>query len=62
MTIHNRNNMNTKIKFIILGAALCLPLSMVAKPKSLEDKALETMKTATRYMMDKVSYNGGSVV
>ncbi len=52
--------MNTKTKFIIL-AAVCLPLTLSAKPKSLEDKALETMKTATRYMMDVVSYNGGFV-
>lgn len=52
--------MNTKTKFIIL-AAVCLPLTLSAKPNSLEDKALETMKTATQYMMDVVSYRGGFV-
>ncbi len=52
--------MNTRIKLLLL-AATCLPLTLGAKPKSLEIKALETMKTATRYMMDTVSYRGGFV-
>ena len=29
--------------------------------KKLDDQVINTMKTATRFMMDKVSYNGGFV-
>lgn len=53
--------MHYAIKTIFAAAVLCLPVAVSAKPKSLESKALETMKTATTYMMDKVSYNGGFV-
>ena len=45
--------------FLIL--TLLVPLALSAKPKSLEAQALETMKTATQYMMDVVGYRGGFV-
>ena len=47
-------------RFLFL-AALALSLPLAAKPKTLSEQALETMKTATRYMMDVVSYRGGFV-
>ncbi len=47
--------------------ALCLCLASAACPgraqtgEELNSRVLETMKTATQFMMDKVSYNGGFV-
>lgn len=46
---------------LILALAGLLSLSLTAKQKSLDEQALQTMKTATSYMMDKVSCNGGFV-
>lgn len=37
------------------------PATLSAKSKSLDERALDAMKTATRYMMDSVSYRGGFV-
>ncbi len=52
-----------KLKCVVAGwmtAALFLvPFSAQASKKN--DKVLEVMKTATRFMMDKVSYQGGFV-
>lgn len=53
--------MNTNIKQLVIALAICLPIAVSAKPKSLDASALETMKKATQFMMDKVSYNGGFV-
>ena len=47
-------------RFLFL-VALLVPLSLAAKPKSLEEQALDAMKSATHYMMDVVSYRGGFV-
>ena len=53
--------MKTTVNRILLTLTLLVPLTLQAKPKSLETQALETMKTATQYMMDVVSYRGGFV-
>lgn len=53
--------MNTKLKMALVSVALLAPLALFAKPKTLEQQALETMKTATKYMMETVSYRGGFV-
>ena len=47
--------------------ALCLCMAnfacagMAQTNKKLDDQVINTMKTATQFMMDKVSYNGGFV-
>ena len=51
--------MNTKINRIFCLLAVLLPVSLSAAQNKLEDKALETMKKATQYMMDEVSVGGG---
>ena len=50
-------------KFLLLATSLFLCLGIFAAPKSnkLDDQVLKTMKTATEYMMDVVSYRGGFV-
>ena len=54
--------MKTHFNRLLACSLLLLPLSLpAAKPKSLESQALETMKTATQYMMDVVGYRGGFV-
>ena len=53
--------MKTTSGRIGLFLLLLLPISASARPKSLETQALETMKTATQYMMDVVGYRGGFV-
>ena len=53
--------MNTKINRIFCLLAVLLPVSLSAAQNKLEDKALETMKKATQYMMDEVSVGGGFV-
>lgn len=53
--------MNTRINRIFCFLAILLPMSLSAAQNKLEDKALETMKKATRYMMDEVSVGGGFV-
>ena len=53
--------MKTTINRFCLAVLLLAPLTLQARPKSLETQALETMKTATQYMMDVVSYRGGFV-
>ena len=53
--------MKTTSGRIGLFLLLLLPISVSARPKSLETQALETMKTATQYMMDVVGYRGGFV-
>ena len=53
--------MKTTFGRIGLFLLLLFPLSAPARPKSLEVQALETMKTATQYMMDVVGYRGGFV-
>lgn len=53
--------MKTTINRFLLLFAVLLPLTLQAKPKSIERQVLETMKTATQYMMDVVSYRGGFV-
>ena len=53
--------MKTTINRFFLAVLLLAPLTLQARPKSLETQALETMKTATQYMMDVVSYRGGFV-
>ncbi|MGI5848412.1 MAG: pectate lyase [Candidatus Cryptobacteroides sp.] len=45
----------------VLALGFACAFSSFAKQKSLHDQALEAMKTATAYMMDHVSYNGGFV-
>ena len=45
----------------IIAAAAIMPLQIQAKQKGLDGQALETMKAATQFMMDKVSRNGGFV-
>lgn len=49
------------INRMLFAAVLSLPLTLAAKPKTVEARALETMKSATSFMMDRVSFNGGFV-
>lgn len=53
--------MTAKLKPLFAVFAIVLPLTLAGKPKSLDSQILETMKKATVYMMDSVSYNGGFV-
>ena len=53
--------MKSLIHRLLVLTCLLVPLTLTAKPKSLEAQALETMKTATQYMMDVVGYRGGFV-
>ena len=56
-----KNHMKSLIHRLLVLTCLLVPLTLTAKPKSLEAQALETMKTATQYMMDVVGYRGGFV-
>lgn len=51
--------MNTKTKTLLCFTAILLPPMLFAAPRITEEKVLNTMKRATEYMMDEVSYNGG---
>ncbi len=48
------------ILILLCLAGACMSVS-AANDKKLEEQVLKTMKTATQFMMDKVSYNGGFV-
>lgn len=57
---------NTKkekgVKSLMFALVMMLSMSMFAgNNKKLDEQVLKTMKTATQFMMDKVSYNGGFV-
>ena len=50
------------VKSLMLALVMMLSMSMFAgNNKKLDEQVLKTMKTATQFMMDKVSYNGGFV-
>lgn len=53
--------MSLKLHAIALLTMAAMPFSTSAKPKSLDAQALDAMKSATHFMMDKVSCNGGFV-
>jgi len=44
-----------------LGMAVCSFTGLSAQSSKMHDEVLKTMKTATRFMMDQVSYKGGFV-
>lgn len=50
------------VKSLMFALVMMLSMSMFAgNNKKLDEQVLKTMKTATQFMMDKVSYNGGFV-
>lgn len=49
-----------KTLFCLAAGALCMQLQ-AQSPKGMKEQALQTMKAATTYMMDVVSYKGGFV-
>lgn len=52
-----------KLKCAAMGLALaaCSFTSLSAQSSKMHEEVLKTMKTATQFMMDKVSYHGGFV-
>jgi len=49
-----------KLTIVLLAVTLILPAAW-SKPKVTKSEALDAMKAATTFLMDKVSYNGGFV-
>lgn len=53
--------MKSIVKTIVLTAVLLVPLSSQAKKADSRTRAKDAMKTATEFMMEKVSFRGGFV-
>ena len=53
--------MKSFAKTIVLTAALLVPLSSQAKKADSRTRVKDAMKTATEFMMEKVSFRGGFV-